>query len=112
MGLKDRYAKEAERLSDKAISVFEDALDSKKLYYVTCDKCGKRNGHHFPDVSARVNAITKLHELGYGRPAQEQSAPAVELPKLLPDTPEERKKLMEAILRRRPDLAKKFGSRG
>jgi hypothetical protein len=68
---RERWQTDAERLYPKMIASLENALDAEVEKRKRCP-CGRDVFTSFPDTRSRLDAITKLSELGHGRPATQQ----------------------------------------
>jgi transcription elongation factor Elf1 len=53
-----------------------EVLEASKDQWVTCDRCKQKTQVKVPDGNARVQAASKLFELGYGRTKEQTEAEA------------------------------------
>lgn len=70
----------ADERSGEVVDVLFDAMKADREVWVTCKGCQKRTAVKVPDSRARVDAASKLVELGYGK-VQEQKTKEID-----PDT--------------------------
>jgi hypothetical protein len=64
----------ADERSGDVIDTLFDAMESEKEVWVTCRGCGKRTSAKVADSRTRVDAASKLVELGYGRQREREEA--------------------------------------
>lgn len=69
---RERWQNDADRLYPLMIASLEEALSSETEKRGKCPKCNLDVYVNFPDTRSRLDAVTKLSELGHGRPATQQ----------------------------------------